>query len=63
MSTGTVLVPGSLASSVADPDAGSEIRCLFSPCIRDPGWVKNQDTAPGSGSGMNFQSRIIFLGA
>ncbi len=40
-------------SSVADPDPGSGIRCLFDPWIRDPGWVKNQGPDPGSGSGMN----------
>ncbi len=28
-------------SSVADPDPGSWIRCLFDPWIQDPGWVKN----------------------
>jgi hypothetical protein len=27
-------------TSVADPDPGSGIRCLFDPWIRDPGWVK-----------------------
>jgi long-subunit acyl-CoA synthetase (AMP-forming) len=26
---------------------GSGIRCLFDPCIRDLGWVKNQDPDPG----------------
>jgi hypothetical protein len=25
-------------SSVADPDPGSGIGCLFDSCIRDPGW-------------------------
>jgi hypothetical protein len=33
--------------SVADPDPGSGIRCLFDPCIRDLGWVKKQDPDPG----------------
>ena len=33
--------------------SGSGIWCLFYPWIRDPGWVKNQDPVPGSGSGMN----------
>jgi hypothetical protein len=28
------------ASSVADPDPGSGIRCLFDHWIRDPGWEK-----------------------
>ncbi len=26
--------------------SGSEIRCLFDPWIRDPGWVKFQDPDP-----------------
>jgi hypothetical protein len=26
-----------------------QIRCLFDPWIRDPGWVKNQDTDPDPG--------------
>jgi hypothetical protein len=34
-------------TSVADPDQGSGIRCLFDPWIRDPGWVKSQDPDPG----------------
>jgi hypothetical protein len=29
--------------------SGSVIRCLFDPWIRDPGWVKNLDSDPGSG--------------
>jgi hypothetical protein len=33
---------------------GSGIRCLFDPWIRDPGWVKNQD----SGSEMNNPDHI-----
>ncbi len=33
--------------SVADPDPGSGIRCLFDPWIRDPGWVKNQESGFG----------------
>jgi hypothetical protein len=45
--------------SVADPDPGSGIRCLFNPWIRDPGWVKSQDRNPGSG----MYNRIIFPGA
>jgi hypothetical protein len=28
-------------TSVADPDSGSKIRCLFDPWIRDPGSVKS----------------------
>jgi hypothetical protein len=38
-----------LSDSVADPDSGSGIGCLFDPWIRDPGWVKSQDPDPGSG--------------
>jgi|688.fasta_scaffold1326349_1 hypothetical protein len=26
---------------------GYGIRCLFDPWIRDPGWIKKQDTDPG----------------
>jgi hypothetical protein len=37
-------------------DLGSEIRCLFDPWIRDPGWVKNQDPDPGSR--MNIPNHI-----
>jgi hypothetical protein len=52
--------------SVADPNpgsgafltAGSGIRCLFDLWIRDPGWVKNQDPDPGSGSGINNPDHI-----
>ncbi len=29
-----------VVDSVADPDPGSGIRCLFDPWIRDPGWKK-----------------------
>jgi hypothetical protein len=32
--------------------------CLFDPWIRDPGWVKNKDPDPGSGSGMNNPDHI-----
>jgi hypothetical protein len=35
---------------------GSEIRCLFDPFIRDPGWMKNLD--PVSGTGMNNPDHI-----
>jgi len=28
--------------------SGSRIRCLFNLRIRDPGWIKNQDSDPGS---------------
>ncbi len=53
--------------SVADPDPGSRIRCLFGSGIWDSGWVC-QD--PGSGSGMNnlnhisesLEFKISFLG-
>jgi hypothetical protein len=38
--------------SVADPDPGSGIRCLFNPWIRDPGWekvsIRIRDEQPGS---------------
>jgi hypothetical protein len=34
------------------------IRCLFDPRNRDPGWVKNQDPYPGSGTGMNTSDHI-----
>jgi hypothetical protein len=34
------------------------IRCLFDPCIRDPGWVKNQDPDLGAGSRMNILDHI-----
>jgi hypothetical protein len=38
--------------SVADPDLGSGIGCLFDPCIRDPGWekvsIRIRDEQPGS---------------
>ncbi len=34
-------------------DTRSGIRCLFDPWIWDPGWVKNQDPDPRSGSAMN----------
>jgi hypothetical protein len=30
----------------------------FDSWIRDPGWVKNQDPDPGSGSGMNIPDYI-----
>ncbi len=42
-------------SSVADPDQGYEIRCLFDPWFRDPGWVKKS----GSGSEMNNPNHIF----
>jgi hypothetical protein len=38
--------------SVADPDPGSGIGCLFDPWIRDPGWekvsIRIRDEQPGS---------------
>jgi hypothetical protein len=43
-----------LPVSVADPDPGSGIGCLFDPWIRDPGWEKVsigsgiRDEQPGS---------------
>jgi hypothetical protein len=39
--------------SVADPDPGFRIRCLFDPWNRDKGWVKAR-----SGSGMNIPDHI-----
>jgi hypothetical protein len=27
-------------------DIVNTVRCFFDPCIRDPGWVKNQDPDP-----------------
>ncbi len=61
-------------TSVADPDTGSGIRCLFDPWIRDPEWVKKSGSGSemgrksGSGFGMNNPDHIsesletIFLG-
>jgi hypothetical protein len=41
-----------LKCSVADPDPGSGIGCLFDPWIRDPGWekvsIRIRDEQPGS---------------
>jgi hypothetical protein len=41
-----------LSDSVADPDPGSGIGCLFDPWIRDPGWekvsIRIRDEQPGS---------------
>ncbi len=41
-----------LYTSVADPDPGSGIGCLFDPWIRDPGWekvsIRIRDEQPGS---------------
>jgi hypothetical protein len=48
--------------------SGSGIRCLFYPWVRDPGWVKNQDSDQESGSGRKNPGHIseslqtIFLG-
>jgi len=48
-------------SSVADPDLGFGIRCLFDPWICDPGWVKkNHDPDPESGMNNTVMSWIIF---
>jgi hypothetical protein len=47
-----------LEGSVADPDPGSGIRCLFDPWIGDLGWVKNQNPDPGSGSRMNIPDHM-----
>jgi hypothetical protein len=43
-------------------DAGSGIRCLFNPWIRDPVYAKHQDPDPGSGSGINPTSYFLELG-
>jgi hypothetical protein len=42
--------------SIADPDPGSGIRCLFDPAIRDPGWLESQYPDPGSGRGRKSAS-------
>ncbi len=42
--------------SVADPDPGSGIWCLFDPWILDLGWLKSQDPDPDPG----LTTRIIF---
>jgi hypothetical protein len=39
--------------------SGSGIRRLFDPWILDPGWVKNQNPYPGSGSVMNNPDHIL----
>jgi hypothetical protein len=52
--TGTPASLEKILPIVADPEPGSGIRCLFDPCIRDPGWVKKS----GSGSGMNDPDHI-----
>ncbi len=48
-----VITPYNLQVGASDRDpnlqcceTGSGIRCLFDPWIRDPGWVKSQDTDP-----------------
>jgi hypothetical protein len=42
----------SVSHSVADPDPGSGIGCLFDPWIQDPGWekvsIRIRDEQPGS---------------
>ncbi len=38
-----------VSTSVADPDPGSGIRCLFDPWIRDPGRVESKNPDPESG--------------
>jgi hypothetical protein len=38
--------------------SGSGIQCFFYPCIRDPGWVKNQDPDLGFGSELNIPDHI-----
>jgi hypothetical protein len=51
------VLPVPVLPSVADPDPGSGIRCLFDPWIRDPGWVESQHPDPGSG--MNNPDHIF----
>jgi hypothetical protein len=46
-------VPVFVIASVADPDPVSGPFLTPVSGIRDPGWVKNQDTDLGSGSGMS----------
>jgi hypothetical protein len=33
--------------SIADPDPGSGIQCLFDPGIWDPGWIKKSRSGSG----------------
>ncbi len=49
--------PPGVMNSVADPDPGSGIRCLFDPWIRDPGWLESQHQDPESG--MNNPDHIF----
>ncbi len=51
--------PFFLPSSVADPDPGSGIGCLFDPWIRDPGWEKVSIRIRDPGSGMNNPDHIF----
>jgi hypothetical protein len=50
----------SVESSVENLDPGYGIRCLFDPWIRDPRWVKRQDSDPGSGI-LDEQPGLYFL--
>jgi hypothetical protein len=54
---GSASINVSILTSVADPDPGSGIGCLFYPWIRDPGWVESQHPDPGSG--MNNPDHIF----
>jgi hypothetical protein len=45
-----------LSRSVADPDRGSGIRCLFDPWIRDPEWV-----FPDPGSQTHFFESLVTI--
>jgi hypothetical protein len=45
--------------SVADPDPGSGIGCLFDPWIRDPGSGMGESQHPDPGSGMNNPDHIF----
>ncbi len=55
---GSSIVHEEPLTSVADPQPGFGIRCLFDPWIRDPRWVKNQDPDPRPGSGMNNPDHV-----
>ena len=47
--------------SVADPDPGAGIRCLFDPWIRDPGSGMGFFPDPGSQTHI-FESLVTILG-
>jgi hypothetical protein len=51
------IIPCSVSISVADPDPGSGIRCLFNPL--DPGSGMGRSQHPDPGSGMNNPDHIF----